>query len=57
MVKLEKDFQFFKKLLLGHSVERPPMSVKLFNMQETMKITEYAVNTYSNVNIDFLDII
>ncbi|KAK3797331.1 hypothetical protein RRG08_004690 [Elysia crispata] len=43
---LDHTFQYFKDLLLCHSVNRPPYSIELFNPHEVRKITEYAINTF-----------
>ncbi|KAI8835320.1 flagellar C1a complex subunit C1a-32-domain-containing protein [Chytridium lagenaria] len=45
-VHMEKDFSFFKDLLLKHSVQRPPFSERIFSLTEVRSITEYALNTY-----------
>ncbi|TPX62028.1 hypothetical protein SpCBS45565_g07101 [Spizellomyces sp. 'palustris'] len=45
-INLDKDYTFFKDVLLHHSVHRPPYSQKVFSLAEVKAITEYAVNTY-----------
>ncbi|KAI9358314.1 flagellar C1a complex subunit C1a-32-domain-containing protein [Zopfochytrium polystomum] len=45
-INLDKDYGFFKDLLLRHSIYRPPFSEKVFQFAEMKAITEYAVNTY-----------
>mmetsp|Transcript_44370 Transcript_44370/g.73953 ORF Transcript_44370/g.73953 Transcript_44370/m.73953 type:complete len:276 (+) Transcript_44370:252-1079(+) len=43
---LEKSFAYFKKLLLEHSVQRPPYSVSLFSFQAVKDITDWVIDTY-----------
>jgi hypothetical protein len=43
---LERSFEFFKELLLRHSVQRPPFSVGLFSFQEMKAITEWMMDSY-----------
>ncbi|XP_027054140.1 coiled-coil domain-containing protein 189-like [Pocillopora damicornis] len=43
---VEPVFEYFKELLLCHSVKRPPYSVALFSVDQVKKLTTYAVNTY-----------
>ncbi|KAJ3207118.1 hypothetical protein HDU67_007673 [Dinochytrium kinnereticum] len=45
-VHMDKDFAFFKDLLLKHSIQRPPFSEKIFSLSELKAITDYALNTY-----------
>ncbi|KAF4687604.1 hypothetical protein FOZ60_003769 [Perkinsus olseni] len=39
-------FSLFRRLLLKHSVQRPPFSIRVFTLEEVKKITEFAVNTF-----------
>lgn len=39
-------FEYFKELLLCHSVKRPPYSVALFSVDQVKKLSTYTVNTY-----------
>lgn len=43
---LQETFQYFKELLLRHSINRPPYSTSLFTIEQVRDITEYVVNTY-----------
>ncbi|GFR81762.1 coiled-coil domain-containing protein C16orf93 homolog [Elysia marginata] len=43
---LDHTFQYFKDLLLCHSVNRPPYSIELFSPHEVRKISEYTINTF-----------
>lgn len=43
---VEPVFEYFKELLLCHSVKRPPYSVELFSVDQVKKLTSYALNTY-----------
>lgn len=43
---LEEVFQYFKDLLLCHSVNRPPYSSELFTVDEVHFISQYVINTY-----------
>lgn len=43
---VEPVFEYFKELLLCHSVKRPPYSVALFSVDQVKKLTTCAVNTY-----------
>ncbi|KAJ3177054.1 hypothetical protein HK101_010326 [Irineochytrium annulatum] len=43
---MEKEFAFFKDLLLKHSIHRPPFSDRVFSFSEMKVITDYATNTY-----------
>lgn len=43
---VEPVFEYFKELLLCHSIKRPPYSVALFSVDQVKKLTSYAVNTY-----------
>ncbi|OUM64227.1 hypothetical protein PIROE2DRAFT_9069 [Piromyces sp. E2] len=44
-MKLDKDYAQFQKLLLDHSIDRPPFSKKYFTLDQITKITDYATNT------------
>ena len=39
-------FQFFKELMVRHSISRPPFSICLFNMEQVKDITDYVLKTY-----------
>merc|ERR1711998_508324 len=39
-------FEYFKRLLLTHSVQRPPYSVGIFNLKEVKLITDWVTNNY-----------
>lgn len=43
---LQETFQYFKELLLRHSINRPPYSTSLFTIEQVRDITEYVLNTY-----------
>lgn len=43
---MEKSWEYFKALLLAHSVQRPPHSVGIFSLKEVQLITDFALNTY-----------
>ena len=43
---LRETFQYFKELLLRHSINRPPYSTSLFTIAQVRDITEYVLNTY-----------
>ncbi|XP_068747535.1 cilia- and flagella-associated protein 119-like isoform X1 [Montipora capricornis] len=43
---VEPVFEFFKELLLCHSVKRPPYSIALFSVDQVKRLTTYTVNTY-----------
>ncbi|KAG4100608.1 hypothetical protein H8356DRAFT_302215 [Neocallimastix lanati (nom. inval.)] len=45
-MKLQEDYDYFQKLVLMHSIDRPPMSKKYFSLEQMKQITEYATNTY-----------
>ena len=45
-VSLNHSFTYFKSLLVGHSVDRPPWSVQVFSLEDVKLITEYVTNTY-----------
>ena len=42
----EKSFANFKELLLRHSVQRPPHSLAIFNLDDVKKIQTFALNTF-----------
>ena len=44
-MKLQEDYDYFQKLVLMHSIDRPPMSKKYFSLEQMKQITEYATNT------------
>ena len=43
---MKASFENFKKLVLSHSVERPPHSAGVFDVEEVSKIIEYMLNAY-----------
>jgi len=43
---LQNDFEEFKKVLMNHSIDRPPGQVKYFEANEVKKIIDYAKNGY-----------
>ncbi|KAJ3328981.1 hypothetical protein HDU76_008889 [Blyttiomyces sp. JEL0837] len=43
---MERDYSFFKDLLLKHCIHRPPFSDKIFSFTDLNAITEYVTNTY-----------
>ncbi|XP_036362545.1 coiled-coil domain-containing protein 189-like isoform X2 [Octopus sinensis] len=43
---LDDTFNFFKDILLHHSVSRPPYSTELFSISEVRKISYHMINTY-----------
>ena len=42
----EASFAHFQKLLLSHSVERPPKSIQVFTEQDLELILKYAIDSY-----------
>jgi len=42
----KETFQFFKLLLVKHSMQRPPYSVGVFSVEQVQAITDYALNSY-----------
>ncbi|KAI8927714.1 flagellar C1a complex subunit C1a-32-domain-containing protein [Entophlyctis helioformis] len=46
LINMDKDYAFFKTLLLRHSVRRPPFSDKVFDHAEMKAGTEYMTHTY-----------
>ncbi|KAH6583888.1 hypothetical protein BASA61_007797 [Batrachochytrium salamandrivorans] len=45
-INLEKDFAYFKNLLLAHSIHRPPFSEKIFSFAEFKLVMEHIIQTY-----------
>eukprot|EP00002_Diphylleia_rotans_P002094 TRINITY_DN1129_c0_g2_i6.p1 TRINITY_DN1129_c0_g2~~TRINITY_DN1129_c0_g2_i6.p1 ORF type:complete len:249 (-),score=59.55 TRINITY_DN1129_c0_g2_i6:631-1377(-) len=45
-VDVEKSLGFFKKLLVEHSVQRPPYSIQIFTIDEVHRLTDYMIETY-----------
>mgnify|MGYP002803578603 CR=1 FL=1 len=43
---VEDTYQYFKELLLCHSVKRPPFSIQLFSADQVQMIADYTINTY-----------
>jgi len=43
---MDKSWDYFKALLLAHSVQRPPHSISVFSLKEAQLITDFALNTY-----------
>ena len=43
---LQDTFAFFSDLLLRHSVQRPPFSVRLFSLSQVKAVTDYVLSTY-----------
>lgn len=39
-------FQYFQELVLKHSVERPPLSIKVFQATDVERILNYALDSY-----------
>eukprot|EP00842_Homolaphlyctis_polyrhiza_P006040 jgi/Hompol1/6437/HPOL_003583-RA len=46
LICLEKDYSFFKNLLLKHSIHRPPFSESVFTFAEMKLLREYVTHTY-----------
>ena len=42
----QETFQYFKQLLLRHSVNRPPYSTSLYSIAQVRDISEYVLKTY-----------
>ena len=42
----QETFQYFKELLLKHSVNRPPWSTCLFSISQVKAVSEYVLTTY-----------
>jgi hypothetical protein len=42
----EDNFQMFKELLLRHSIQRPPHSLAIFNLQEVKAITDFMLDNF-----------
>ncbi len=45
-VTLIDSFTYFKKLLVKHSVHRPPFSIELFSLEDVKKLSSYTHSTY-----------
>ncbi|KAJ3227285.1 hypothetical protein HK099_002649 [Clydaea vesicula] len=45
-ILFESDYNYFKELLLKHSIHRPPYSVRIFSLLQIKQISEYVTNTY-----------
>lgn len=43
---IERSFEYFKDLLLYHSVQRPPYSIGLFTYQEMQRILQWMLDSY-----------
>ena len=43
---MSETFDYFKALLVRHSVFRPPYSICLYSMKQVKAMTEYVLNTY-----------
>ncbi|XP_014670739.1 PREDICTED: coiled-coil domain-containing protein C16orf93 homolog [Priapulus caudatus] len=43
---IEECFQYFRELMLCHSVQRPPWSIALFTAQQVQSMAEHVVHTY-----------
>ncbi|XP_062516843.1 cilia- and flagella-associated protein 119-like [Corticium candelabrum] len=43
---MQETYEFFKSLLLCHSVKRPPYSIGIFAMAEVEKIRDYVLKSY-----------
>lgn len=48
---LEKDYAYFKNLVLIHSIQRPPYSEKIFDYRIMMLLLDYTTNTYGSYRI------
>ncbi|KAK5664457.1 hypothetical protein BDV3_000307 [Batrachochytrium dendrobatidis] len=46
LVNMEKDYAYFKHLLMQHAIHRPPFSEKIFSLSEVKTISEYITHTY-----------
>ena len=49
-IKFDKDFEYCKKLILHHCVNRPPHSHALFSFKQMNLITENLMNTFEQFN-------
>ncbi|TPX45562.1 hypothetical protein SeMB42_g00660 [Synchytrium endobioticum] len=45
-IQMDKDYANFRKLVVQHSVQRPPFSLKIFSLGDMKAVTEYVTNTY-----------
>ncbi|CAF0993343.1 unnamed protein product, partial [Didymodactylos carnosus] len=43
---MDETYQYFKALILCHSLSRPPYSLRIFTPDLTKKVTDYIVDTY-----------
>jgi len=43
---VKASFGLFKELVLAHSVERPPRTTKIFDVEDVAKVVEYMLNSY-----------
>ena len=43
---LHETFEYFKQLLLRHSINRPPFSIPLYGVVQVRDISEYVLKTY-----------
>lgn len=43
---IQECFQYFRELMLIHSVHRPPWSIELYDTQQLEEITNYVINSY-----------
>lgn len=43
---MTRSFEYFKKLLFTHAVDRPPLFVKIFSERDVEFITEFMLNGY-----------
>ena len=43
---LDETYNYFKDLVLCHSVKRPPFSLDIFGASRAKKLTEYVINTF-----------
>ncbi|KAJ3318699.1 hypothetical protein HDV06_004112 [Boothiomyces sp. JEL0866] len=41
-----RDYGYFKDLVLRHSINRPPISEKIFSYKEMLAVVDYVTNTY-----------
>eukprot|EP00727_Mastigamoeba_balamuthi_P013860 m51a1_g9097 hypothetical protein (203) ;mRNA; f:72248-73063 len=45
-LRMEDSFALFKSMLVSHSIQRPPYSVRVFSLDEAKLITRYVTHTY-----------
>jgi hypothetical protein len=45
-LRMEDSFALFKRLLVAHSIQRPPYSVRVFSLDESKLLTRYVTHTY-----------